>query len=75
MKQFELLDVLNIMSFCIGLMNLDENLNQRDKQEILNEFSQKADILLKDIHNHLAEQDEKIDKILEEIKNDNRRSF
>lgn len=66
-QQFGILDVLNIMSFCIGLMNLDENLNQRDKQEILNEFSQKADVLLKDIHSHLAEQDKKIDKILEEI--------
>ena len=66
-NQFTFLDILNIMSFCIGLMNLDENLNQRDKQEILNEFSQKADVLLKDIHLHLAEQDKKIDKILEEI--------
>ena len=69
-NQFTFLDILNIMSFCIGLMNLDENLGQGDKQDILEEFSEKADILLMDIHKHLTEQDKKIDKIMEVLSNE-----
>ena len=71
-NQFTFLDILNIMSFCIGLMNLDENLGQGDKQEILENFSEKADVLLMDIHKHLTEQDKKIDKILEVLNNESR---
>lgn len=67
-KQLEFLDVLNIISFCINMMNLNENLTQGDKQEILEDFSKKADILLNDIHKHLSKQDTKIDEILKEIK-------
>lgn len=72
-KQLSFLDIINLMSFCIGLMNLDENLGQGDKQELLEEFSRKADVLLQEIHGHLTAQDKKIDKILEELANDNRR--
>ena len=60
-----LLDVISIMSFIISVMNLNENLGQNDKQDLLQEFSSKADLLLKEIHRHLQEQDEKIDKIME----------
>lgn len=63
-NNLEFLDILNIMSFVIGLMNLEENMTQGDKQEILEQFNQKADIMLTEIHKHLQEQDDKIDKIL-----------
>lgn len=63
-KQLDLLDTLNIMSFVIGLMNLDENLTQGDKQELMEELSNKADLLLTEIHNHLKEQDKKLDRII-----------
>lgn len=63
-KQLDLLDILNIMSFVIGLMNLDENLTQGDKQELMEELSNKADLLLTEIHNHLEKQDEKLDRII-----------
>jgi len=63
-KQLDLLDTLNIMSFVIGLMNLNENLTQGDKQELMEELSNKADLLLKEIHNHLEEQDKKLDRIM-----------
>ena len=56
-NEFTFLDILNLMSFCIGLMNLDMTLTQSDKQELLDE-----------IHGHLQEQDAKIDMILEELK-------
>jgi len=67
-KQLEFLDILNIISFSINMMNLNENLTQGDKQEILEDFSRKADSLLKEIHKHLSIQDAKIDEILKEIK-------
>ena len=73
--EFTFLDILSMMSFMIGTMNLNENLTQGDKQDLLQEFSSKADLLLKEIHTHLQQQDEKIDKILEELSNDSRRSI
>ena len=68
--EFTFLDSISLLSFLIGLMNLNENLTQGDKQDLLETFSQKADDLLKEIHSHLQEQDSKIDKILEELTND-----
>lgn len=61
------LDLLNIASFCIGLMNLEENMTQGDKQEIMQEFDHKTSQLLNEIHNHLEQQDKKIDAIMEKI--------
>lgn len=58
-------DLLNLMSFVIGLMNLNENLTQGDKQDIMKNLSEKSDTILKEIHSHLEKQDEKIDKIIE----------
>ena len=66
-KQMQFLDLLNIASFCVGLMNLDQNLTQNDKQELQNELNNKIDLLLKEIHGHLKMQDEKIDKILSQL--------
>ena len=68
--QFTFLDTVNLISFTIGLMNLNENLTQGDKQDLLKTFSQKADDLLNEIHSHLKQQDIKIDKILEELSHD-----
>lgn len=73
--EFTFLDTLGILSFTIGMMNLGENLTQGDKQDLLKTFSQKADVLLNEIHGHLQEQDDKIDKILEVIQNDSRRNL
>lgn len=53
-----LADVLGIASFIVGLANYGENLSQRSAQELL-------DAQTKDIHEHLKEQDRKIDRILE----------
>lgn len=72
-NQLSCLDTMNIMSFVIGLMNYNENLTQNDKQELLSEFNNKAEILLNEIHSHLEQQDKKLDAILarlEELSND-----
>ena len=74
-RQLDFIDLLSIASFVIGLMNLEENLTQGDKQELIGEFSNKADLLLNEIHAHLELQDAKLAEILEELKNDDRRDI
>lgn len=65
--QLTFLDMVNLLSFYIGTLNLNENLTQGDKQELLETFSKKAQFLLDEIHQHLSNQDKKIDKILEKL--------
>ena len=55
--EFTFLDTIALASFFIGLMNLDENLTQGDKQELQHDLSEKADLLLEEIHSHLEKQD------------------
>lgn len=66
-NQLGFIDLLSIASFCIGLMNLDENLTQNDKQELQQDLSNNIQKLLDEIHGHLQNQDEKIDLILKEL--------
>lgn len=56
--------IVETISLVISLMNLQENLTQGDKQDLLETFNQKADILLKEIHSHLEKQDKKMDLII-----------
>ena len=64
-------DLLSIASFCIGLMNLDENLTQNDKQELQESLSKNVEKLLNEIHSHLQEQDDKINLILQKLEVEN----
>lgn len=66
-KQLEFLDLLNIMSFCIGIANLNQNMTQNDKQELNNNLNEATGKLLTEIHAHLQEQDNKIDMILKKL--------
>lgn len=67
-NQLEFLDLLSIASFCIGLMNLDENITQGDMQDLSQEFNIHASNILDEIHRHLEMQDSKLDEILKELK-------
>lgn len=67
-NQLEFLDLLSIASFCIGLMNLDENITQGDMQDLSQEFNIHASNILDEIHGHLEMQDFKLDEILKELK-------
>ena len=59
MDKLDFMDILNIVS---------SNLDQNTMQQLLEQA-------VKDIHNHLEEQDKKLDKILEVINNEkNKRS-
>jgi hypothetical protein len=46
------------------LANYGENLTQSDKQELMQQMSDKIDSSLRDIHEHLSVQDTKINLIL-----------
>lgn len=63
--EFTFLDLLAIVSFYIGFKNLDLNLTQDDKQDLQNDLSDKANLMLSELHNHLKSQDERIDRILQ----------
>lgn len=65
--QFTFLDIITIVSFLIGLENLDLNATQDDMARIQKDLADKADNILAEIHQHLKMQDQKIDKILEVI--------
>ena len=67
MNQLSFIDLLSIASFAISLENLEENMTQSDKQDLQKELSDKADLLLKEIHEHLERQDNKIDEILRRL--------
>lgn len=66
-NQLEFLDLLSIASFCIGLMNLDENITQGDMQDLQKEFATRAEYLLEEIHGHLTDQDIKLNTILQRL--------
>lgn len=59
------LNLINIADFVLGVMNLQENLTQSDKQDIVDKLGKESDIILNKIHEHLEQQDKKIDRILE----------
>ena len=71
--EFTFLDTISLTSFLIGLMNLEENLTKGDKQELMEELSRKADLLLSEIHSHLEAQDEKINEILRRLQDEENR--
>ena len=61
-------DIIGLLSFAVGLQNLDLNITQedmdtqtRDLDEKVNDHIQSA---LAEIHRHLETQDAKIDRIL-----------
>ena len=70
--EFTFLDLLSVASFLVGVQNLDTNLTQSDKQDLQNDFSAKADLLLKEIHGHLEQQDRMIKRIMEVLNIDDR---
>ena len=60
------LDIIALLSFYIGLENLDLNIGQSDLDRQTGELDAKLRDNIKDIHDHLRMQDEKLDKLLGE---------
>lgn len=64
-EQYTLIDVLNILSFLIGILNLEENLTQGDKQDLIDNLNKNAQKVLEQINTHLEKQDSKLNKIID----------
>ena len=58
------LDIIALLSFLVGLENLDLNIAQEDLDRQTKELDARLREQIKDIHNHLQKQDEKLDRIL-----------
>ena len=71
--ELTLLDILSIISFCVGLQNLDLNLQQEDLDSQTQELDRRLKAVVDDIHKHLKMQDEKINRILEVCDDKNKR--
>lgn len=65
--EYTVLDILGILSFLIGLQNLDMNVDQNDMQELQNTFNKTLNTTVLEIHEHLEMQDNKLDKILKRL--------
>lgn len=64
------MDLVSLISFCVGLQNLDLNIAQEDLDRQTQELDRRLRSVVDDIHNHLQEQDIKIDTILKELKHE-----
>ena len=73
--EWTFLDVLTLMGFCIGLQNLDLNISQDNLDNQTKELDSKLREVVDDIHQHLKDQDIKIERILEVLSDDSRRDL
>lgn len=65
--EFTFLDTLAIVSFCVGLQNLDLNLQQEDLDSQTQELDRRLKAVVDNIHDHLAVQDSKLNIILNKL--------
>lgn len=66
-EQPTLLDILNILSFIIGILNYNENLTQGDKQELMQEIDNKISLVLDKVQKHLEIQDKQLNIIIKRL--------
>lgn len=62
------LDAIAVVSFLVGLQNLEMNITQEDMQNTENNLNEALKLQVKEIHDHLEAQDKKIDSILDILK-------
>ena len=64
------LDMLSVISFYVGLQNLELNIGQKDLDNQTQELDRRLKEVVDDIHKHLQAQDLKIDSIIEVLNYD-----
>lgn len=69
--EFTIVDIISLLSFLIGVENLNANLTQNDKADLQSDLSKRSDNMLKEIHQHLETQDRKLDFILKKLGDNN----
>ena len=66
--QMTFIDMISLISFAVGLQNLDLNLTEEDinrqTAELDARVNEKFDRVLTEIHTHLRAQDDKIEELL-----------
>lgn len=71
-RQLDFIDILSILSFVIGLENLEMNITQNDMDAQTRDINSQAQTLvenaLSEIHAHLERQDKRILQIMEAMK-------
>lgn len=65
--EWTFLDIISLIGFCVGLQNLDLNISQENLDNQTQELDARLREVVDDIHRHLTAQDEKINRILEDI--------
>ena len=65
--EFTFLDMISIISFCVGLQNLDMNISQEDMQNATEKLDQVLRDNVMDIHEHLSVQDAKLNAIMSRL--------
>lgn len=66
--EFTFLDLISIISFVVGMQNLDMNITQEDMAQTAEKLDMGLHNSVEDIHRHLAVQDEKLNIILKILK-------
>lgn len=67
MMNQDALDAMAVVSFIIGMANLNENLTQSDKDYIMQGLDQKTNSMLKRIEKDLEEQNAMLKEILRRL--------
>ena len=65
--EWTFLDLIGLLSFFIGVQNLDLNVTQEDAQQLEHELTRKTDRIINEIHAHLEIQDNKLGEILQRL--------
>ena len=77
-NELTFIDLISIISFIVGLENLDLNVNQEDMDAQTRELDKRLRDEITDIHAHLSVQDSKLNVLIneiEEMKNGSKRHF
>ena len=68
-RQFDVLDILNVLSFMLGIENLQENRTQSAHNDVQAANQQQAEYLLGEINKRFEEQNKILGEILERMEN------
>lgn len=68
-RQFDVLDIISVLSFLLGYQNLQENRQQSDHNDVSAANDKQAKFLLEELDRKFEEQNEMLMQILEELQN------
>ena len=66
-NELSFIDLLSIISFLVGLQNLELNVSASDINEQTQDLNKSLKAVVDDIHNHLSVQDAKLNLILNKL--------